>query len=339
MNHNNWMHFEYNIDNSRVNKFLIALLETFPNCAYFDRQHTKDSQKIRIHIRLVNENILHKIEKFREIYSLSQLNDYSISDDIADLFQGPSAEKMYLQFSIDSMSMILDWLKLIDGKKTTLSDIAFSTMSQYVLHTKINHIFLNKMTETSLPLSFLSFRSHSDGYFVRMEQEDSYRKQMENLYQTNKEIYSSRFKQLKNNDNSITASEEWMKMINKFYPIFKSAIKHKGIQYKPEQSGYIADSFKLSKDNFHYKTQHDFILNSYIRRSQRMKILRLMTGLMYLTLHRLGLNYLERNFLCYAIARTVEDVYQTNVDKSINALKSKIIKHYVKRIITFGLAT
>lgn len=334
---NQWKHFTVFFEKENSNKFIIHFLNEFKSISYFDRIAHNQGYSFTLHIMVSCEEINKKIIKFIDLYKIKEINSYSVENDISDLFYGPEAESLYLQFSLMSSDCLSEWLSLIESRQTTLSALAYSIMSLYVLHPENKKSFFCKNSHESVPLSFLSFRSHSDGYLIRMNNENHDRKKMEAMYQENKETYTKRFEQLKKAyqlDTLPSEIKKWAELMDRMFLLISQTIKDNKIYFKEDQFGYIADAHEVSVENFHLKTRKNFILYRYLRKNKKMKVFRLVTGMMYLLLHRLGLSYLERNCFCFIISRTVEDLFKINIDSAIGEFKKSIIKYYFFRFVS-----
>lgn len=337
---NHWEHFDVAIEKDKATAFLLLFLSTFKNRAYFDRENNEPLLKLKLHVKSVNATESAEVQQFMHENHANKIKDYQIQDELSELFFGKSAEKIYVQASMESMHSISDWLTQIEAKQTSLLDLAFVVMSLYLLHADVKGAFFSNAALDSVPYSFLSFRSHVDGYLIRINQEESYRKKIEALYQERQTQYHNKFTVIMRTLETESFGKEmhvWRSLVDNLYLTIHNAIHKKHIDFKQEKYGYIADNIELSNENLHKKTQGDFLFYYYTRKDKSMKALRLITGLIYLTLHRLGLSYLERNFLCYVLTRTVEDLFHTNVDKSIKEVKKSIKKYYLKRLLTLDL--
>lgn len=327
----NWVHLECNIEKEKFNPYMLNFLNMFPSVVYFDRFDQKDSYKIKFHIKK-KPSYNYDIEEIKKLishnsnYPLINIADFNLKKEISELFFGNTSEKVYLDFSLASMKCIKNWLNQIENKKTNTFSIVFNIMILYILNPYIKSLFLCPKGDDSLPLPFLSFRSHSDGYFTRMNKENEYRQRMEGIYQANRTEYIQKFFQLiENNKNGLFTDDQsgWTELLNNLIHIARKEISRKNIFFH-EEPGYIAENYNISYENFHIKTYKDKIISNYIRKDNRMKVLRLVTGLMYLTIHRLGLSYLERNYLCYSISRTVEDAFNINIDHALCVWRNAI---------------
>ena len=327
---NNWQHYAINVNNAKANNLILEFLKSFPNSGYIDRVNNNEITTVKFHLNTLNNNISKDLQTFQQMHNLHEIPKYKLADDISELFSGPAAEEIYLKASVDSMSCVSDLINNIESNNK-LADIAFVIMSLYILHPDFKSIFFSDNNPESVPFTFLSFRSHSDGYFIRTNQEAKYRSKFETMFQEKKITYIKRFNKVKQDyqqDNLSPMVNEWLILINKLFPIIVDAVNNKQIDFIDVQSGFIADNYELSAENFHQKTKNSHDFYQYIREDKRMKALRLITGIMYLTLHRLGLSYLERIFLCYVISRTVEAAYHTDIDSALTIVSQAITHHY-----------
>jgi hypothetical protein len=82
-----------------------------------------------------------------------------------------------------------------------------------------------------------------------------------------------------------------------------------GAIYFSAATGYMGDQNDLSESEFHQKIQSSSGFQSFMRVNQAFLTTRLSMGMLYLSLRRLGLPILDRYFLCHAVARSVEEIY------------------------------
>lgn len=336
-----WEHFKLSLEREKATAFLLNFLDTFKGCSYFDRENNKEDVTLILHV--ISHNALEnsKTIQFMEQIRATKIDNYQIKDELSELIVGEKADEIYIQASVEAMPCIVNWLSQIQAKQTSLLDLAFVLMSLYLLDPNVRRTFFCNDSANSIPYSYLSFRSHVDGYFIRIDKEESYREKIETLYQQQKNQYQAKFKAIQGSIASQLFSEnlsEWLSLMDDLYLKIYATIRKKHVDFNREGYGYIADNKILSSENFHKKTQGDFIFYYYTRHDQNMKTVRLITGLIYLTLHRLGLTYLERNFLAYVISRTIEDLFSTNVDQSLKQVKKSIKRYYLKILFTLGFA-
>lgn len=317
------------------------------NRGYFNREGDGKKQKLRLHVNSSETKLLDlvKSELEKGNFPIEEIKPYNIiynvDQDIADLISGASAQQVYIDYSVSSMPFIFEWISNFEDKKLSKLTFAFDLMVMHMLNDKTRAVYEMSNQLGKYPASFLCYRSHADGFLIRTKYEDKVRQEMEMQYQAQKNIFQKRFRMLEEQYYTGTLDSKlssWVTLVKDKLAIIENEILLNKISFVNFFVGEMGDSYDISNENIHSKMQENKLIQSYVSQDLNFQVIRLMTGLLYLTLHRLGLSLSERYYLCYAISRSIEDIFSIGSEQALKEMRRKLQKRRIKKIFTLGLS-
>ncbi|MBV8688182.1 MAG: hypothetical protein JOZ90_03290 [Alphaproteobacteria bacterium] len=229
---------------------------------------------------------------------------------LSELVTGPKAGEVFERFSRRTAPLLFGWLEDFADGRARLPSLAFDLLAIQILSRADPAAAPGK--RPAYPRSFLTYRSHADGFFIMARRPDEARAAVEARYARVALASQARLRALQEAVNADALPPElaaWRAAMSTMLREVREAIDE-GAIYFSAGTGYLGDQNDLSESQFHQKIQSSFGFQSFMRFNHAFLATRLTMGLLYLSLRRLGLPILDRYFLCHAVARSVEDVYQ-----------------------------
>lgn len=345
-----WHHFEVVSEERFSDPFfqkmlslLLGYSDNFPR-GYYNFE-SSGPYKITLHLTHSNENLdpeikstlkkiltsLHPIKIYKTAYNFNQ--------EISELITGSCAHAFYTNYSMRTMPFLYHWFSAIGKGEIKKLTVAFDLMVLHILNKNIETIYRKGDKETDYPASFLCYRSHADGFFIRSKQEKAMRDEMESRYQTQKTVLQRRFHTLmKTNypESPDAPFPAWENFYDEFLKQSRLKILQNKIAFTQEERATMGEVYKISKENIHHSYHNDPLVMGFLTLNKEFQVARLMTSLLYLTLYRLGICFLERYYLCHAISRTVEDLYGIKPDLAMKKIRKALQKDALRKIMSFG---
>ena len=239
---------------------------------------------------------------------------HSPSTMLSELISGPEAAPVFERFSRRAAPDLFAWHgELAGGQRKTLS-LAFDLLALHIITRDPGSDGPSSRDAPRLPRAFLSYRSHADGFIVMSRHPEATRLALEERYRSIAETAGRRFLRLQEmvDADALPADlSRWREGMRMLLVESRAAIDE-GAVYFARGTGYLGDQNDLSQSQFQQTINGSLGFQVFMRSNPAFLASRLSTGLLYLTLRRLGLPILDRYFLCHAIARAVEDRF--NVD-------------------------
>lgn len=319
-----------------------------PLRGYFNREGEGAEQRLRIHVNSAESDLLERVSN--ELQQQGYLEEgtkpyrilYNVNNDIAELISGVTAESLYLEYSLQTMRFLFEWIDSIVKHGNSKITLAFDLMVMHILNANTRSVYELSNKNPQYPASFLCYRSHADGFFVRTKQEKLIKKEMDSRYSVQKDIFHKRYETIKNhfygNHLNINLSK-WESFSNSMFSMIETEVEQERVSFVDFLSGEMGDFYQIAPENIHAKMQGSGLIQSYVSKNKKFQAVRLMSGLLYLTLHRLGLTLSERYYLCHLISRTIEDSHMITTDIALKNLHQSLMKKKIKRIMSLGLCS
>jgi hypothetical protein len=228
---------------------------------------------------------------------------------LSELVTGPKTGDVFERFSRRTAPLLFGWLEDFAAGRARLPSVAFDLLAMQIL-TRSAAAEAGK--RPPYPRSFLTYRSHADGFFIMARRPEEARAAVEARYARVALASQARLRALQDAVNAEALPPElaaWRAAMSSLLREVREAIDE-GAIYFSAGTGYLGDQNDLSESQFHQKIQSSFGFQSFMRFNHAFLATRLTMGLLYLSLRRLGLPILDRYFLCHAVARSVEEIYE-----------------------------
>ncbi len=160
------------------------------------------------------------------------------------------------------------------------------------------------------PLSFLSFRSHAEAFLATTRDPDAARRAFDTRYADHRDAVESAVGALLTGDGG---AGPWATAARAAKPAFAAGFRDGSLV---AHTGYTRDHLRdradFADNPFHSAAGASERLQSYLGGDPSFLASRLLTSLLYVTLHSCGVTLVQRYFLCHAISRACEAVYEVD---------------------------
>lgn len=162
------------------------------------------------------------------------------------------------------------------------------------------------------PLSFLSFRSHAEAFLATTHDPAATRAAFDARYSEHSAAVETRVRTILR-DGDLGAAAPWVASVRAAKPAaaegFRTGALIAHTEYTRE---HLRERTDFAGNAFHAMAGASAGLQSYMSGDPEFLASRLMTSLLYVTLHSAGLPLLQRYFLCHTISRACEAVYEVD---------------------------
>jgi hypothetical protein len=171
------------------------------------------------------------------------------------------------------------------------------------------------------PLSFLSFRSHAEAFIATSRDPVAARQALDGRFEAVREPLQQRVAAVlaQTEDRGPTVSlpaSRWDAAVRAAKPTIVAHFSSGALAVQPDDVAVRldgagrADAFAAS--SFHALAGSSPQLQRYLQSDATFLAVRLLTSLLYLSLHHLGISLLERYFLCHATSRACESLFDVD---------------------------
>lgn len=162
------------------------------------------------------------------------------------------------------------------------------------------------------PLSFLSFRSHAEAFLATTRDPEAARRAFDDRYAAHRAAVECWVGAILNRG-TLGAAAAWDAAVRAAKPAMAEGFRTGALV---AHTGYARDHLRERADfagnEFHRTAGASQDLQSYLGGDPSFLASRLLTSLLYVTLYSAGMSLLQRYFLCHAISRACEAVYQVD---------------------------
>lgn len=346
---NDWQHIllRINNENSRAQALatLSLLLVSISNFeGYYDVKVKQSAMLITVHYRPGNFDLLECLrEKFNDHNGYSEVViSYTTSHlhgEIAQLIQGQQAEAVYHHISMSMQKFINHFNQQVASGKIKRETLVFDLMLLHMLCPSSRNIYESHFPLSDKPTSYLCYRSHIDGFITMTQNSKEIMALFEGDYARQKKQLHQRYQTLKSllEKNELPKLyQEWIDRWEAHYKHVTEIITNGELKFIEQQTGFISDSYAVKPGSLHDKVDGDKLMLAFITRNSDFMPLRLMTGLLYVSLLRLGTTLSHRYQAAYNIAATIEDWHHFSVDEVIKNIKRNYRRRLVKKVLSLG---
>lgn len=168
------------------------------------------------------------------------------------------------------------------------------------------------------PLSFLSFRSHAEAFFVTSRDPDAARKAMDARYDAVAATVEARvgaiLAQVAGEGPVVSpTARRWHDAVRAAKPGLVRRFRDGTIvAHTAYANDHLRERDDFAGSEFHQTAGASKRLQAYLGGDPGFLATRLLTSMLYLSLHNVGITLLERYFLCHAVSRACESIYDVD---------------------------
>jgi hypothetical protein len=177
--------------------------------------------------------------------------------------------------------------------------------------------------DADFPVAFPVYRSHADGFFVLSKDAAQTRAQYDAQYERTRAALHERItavlSQFKGGQVVSKVGNQWNELAGKYLLRADEAVRGGALKVKWD-AGYLGDTHSLVGSLFHRIVQRAPGLRSFLSLDPGYLAARTMMSGLYLVINNLGLRLVDRVFLCHAISRSCEDLFDVEATSIIQNL-------------------
>ncbi|WP_225725236.1 MULTISPECIES: lantibiotic dehydratase C-terminal domain-containing protein [unclassified Nocardia] len=166
-----------------------------------------------------------------------------------------------------------------------------------------------------VPLSYLSFRSHAEAFIATSKNPDGLRATLDARYrQSHNEIEQRVLEIFEQLDGSVSPlAAAWSARVRAAKPDIIARLEAGSVVVHTEYAqAHRRERTDFAANAFHRVVGASDGLQDYLSNDPRFLAARILTSLLYLSLHTVGLTLVERYYLCYVVSRACEAIYRVD---------------------------
>jgi hypothetical protein len=161
------------------------------------------------------------------------------------------------------------------------------------------------------PLSFLSFRSHAEAFIATSRDPAAARRSLDERFETVRGPVEQRLVEILDQVGGrgavvSQAAARWYAEVVAARPGILAEARRGALTVHDDDP---RDPAAFASSTFHTVAGGSAALQNFLHADPAFLAVRLLTSLLYLSLHHLGLSLGERYFLCHAVGRACESVF------------------------------
>lgn len=166
-----------------------------------------------------------------------------------------------------------------------------------------------------LPISFLSLHSHAEAFIASSTDPDRARAALARQYAANEQTIQARVRQVLTEIRCDPATREphrvWHRVMRDSRPVVAGLFRRGELALAPDEHD-PAGPDRLATSAFHQVVGGSPRLQRFLQEDPEFLAVRLLTSLLYLSLHTAGGTLAERYFLCYAVSRACASIFDAD---------------------------
>lgn len=176
------------------------------------------------------------------------------------------------------------------------------------------------------PLSFLSFRSHAEAFIATSRDPAAARRALDERYEAARATVEGRVSTIlaemrEERPTAASRARQWYEAVRHSKPEIAEYFHGGDLVAHSEPAGdRLSGEAGFSGSSFHRIAESSARLQRFLGHDPRFLAVRLLTSLLYLSLHTVGVSLAERYFLCHATSRACESLFDVDVLTVLSAL-------------------
>lgn len=243
--------------------------------------------------------------------------------EIKGLLAGPQVQELLHGVFNDTSPMLLQQIAQIGGNHSARLTIAFDLMVAQCY--AVDRILFHR-TGSSYPTSFLSLRSHADGFFIMSRSPKESKRALDAYCDPMLVSLIGQLRRLhtqlaEDGDHVSSTAAHWINMIETYCDRIRYAVlASPELTQGAVDTEYLGDYHDISISPFHEAIQNSPAYLRRMRTDPQFQALRVLFTLLYWTLQNLGLRLMHRYLLCHATALAFEKAFDVDPAAAIRAL-------------------
>lgn len=232
---------------------------------------------------------------------------------------GPRGLALMESFLADTASQVFESVARTRGSKEARLAHAFDKL---VIQADVTKRGLPALFgATDIPVTFLSYRSHADGFFIMSRDPDATRRRFDAEYERNATVFRDRLRRgLRREDGADAAMSDtltaWRSATERYLDTVGRAIHGGEMRFEDAgKPGWLGDGNDISVSAFHQVIQGSEVLQTKLHTNPDFLAMRTLLGYLYWHISQLGLTLIDRFLLCHCAARAFEEEFHVDPAK------------------------
>jgi Lantibiotic biosynthesis dehydratase C-term len=301
-----------------VGPFLTAASHQAPTRGHVLRDGRAGTAELRLRVQS-EMPVRALLRLFRETLNRVSLTPVCVAEPTDDpgfppldeIYQGAAVPRVFEDFACDTSDFLVECLSLVACGTLRLM-VAFDLMVGHLI--AVNRRLYPAAREIPYPTSFLSLRSHADGFFIMSRNPARAKQTLECQYLRQADRMQARLlallRQLTQQGPAISdVAARWAVCIEKWTEGALRATASGEVGTGQVPRTYLGDTYDISVSEFHQAIQRRPALQDMMSSDVQVQAMRVTFSCLYFFLHQLGIPLIERYLLCHAVSRTIEDTF------------------------------
>lgn len=285
---------------------------------YFDRHRAHGAHGLALHFRspvgpdLLDEIVLQAGDGAAAPWRFLPIID-NVRHTLADVFGGPDSVELFRAFSFDCAPLLWQWQAQGLGAPDKRLVVALEVLVGYMYRMRAR---LEGKDAPAYPALFVSFRSHFEGFAASLEDPAG----AEHAFARRYMAVQPALKAL------VTAHESaapppppawlapWQLQLERYFDDIHRRVLDGALVTGMTDLRRGGKNLLASK--FHEQIVSSKEYTTHAMKQPLFQTNRILLGLVYLSLFRLGLPLVERYFLCYALSRFIEETHGVSAERA-----------------------
>jgi hypothetical protein len=285
---------------------------------YFDRHRAHGAHGLALHFRkpvapsLLDDIVAQSGASPQASWRFLPFID-NVRDTLSDVFGGLDSVDIYRAFSFDSAPLLWAWQAQGLGRAEKRLAVALEVLVAYMYRMRTR---LESSEAPSYPALFVSFRSHFEGFAASLDDPASAESAFAQRYPAMAQALATVVPVHAAGSGPMPAwLAPWQQLLERYFDDI-----HQRVLDKTLVTGMTGDLRRGGKNllasSFHEKIVSSKEYTNHGMKQPLFQTNRILLGLVYLSLYRLGLPLVERYFLCYALSRFIEERHGISAEQA-----------------------
>lgn len=232
---------------------------------------------------------------------------------LGDVFGGVDSLAVYAAFSFDSAPLLWRWSAQGMAAPALRLPAAAEVLVHYMYLTRSR---FDHKSHNAYPGLFVSFRSHYEGFAASLDDPGAALRAFGQRYAAVNPLLATLAARHEHHPGAPWLAE-WQQLIERaFDDILERVRRHTLVTGMT--ADYSSGGKNLLASSFHEKIVSTKEYTEHAMKEPVFQANRILLGLVYLSLFRLGLPLIERYFLCYAISRFIEERHGVSAEQAFD---------------------
>lgn len=239
--------------------------------------------------------------------------------DVGEVFGGPDGLRVYRKFSESACPLLLAWAQHCEDANIAVRSLALDVLVDY-LHFIKDAFADETVVSDAYPSAFISYRSHFEAFASTSTSPALVRERFALQYDRISHRVTEKLKAYRGVPRRQARPpwlDGWDALLTETYADVLESVKAERLTTAGATFDPLSDR-NLFASVFHRNTVTSREFTRHAMHDPLFQVNRVVLGMTYLSMFRLGLPMIERYFLCYAVSRAVEEYYGIKAEQAFS---------------------